>query len=163
MIDSVLIAFSLLTLASAMGVVFSRSVITSALSLILTMFSLAGIFVLLGSPFLAAIQILIYAGAIVVLFVFVVMLLDQDRLQDAIPSMWSALVAGALTFSFSLLLLRGFNRQHLVVWASAKVPTIQDVSLSLFGEFLWPFEVLSVFLLMVIVGVALLAGERKKL
>ena len=76
--DALFIFFSLLTLGCASGVILSRNPITSAFSLIFTFFGLSALYVLWGATFIAMVQILIYVGAIVVLFVFVVMLLNQS-------------------------------------------------------------------------------------
>lgn len=160
----------ILTIACAIGVVFSRSAVYSAFSLILTLFGLAGLFMLWGASLLAVLQVLIYAGAIVVLFVFVVMLIDVGRgrqLHTARPFL--AVVGGLGTWFLSLMLLRTLNHAQMF---SGKAPhesgnDMRTLSKLLFTDYLWPFEVLSLFLLAMVVAIFVIAkpephegGER---
>ncbi|MBI1860222.1 MAG: NADH-quinone oxidoreductase subunit J [Deltaproteobacteria bacterium] len=152
--------FGVLTLGCSLGVVFSRNVIMSAFYLILSFFGLAALYVLIQAPFLAVIQVLIYTGAIVVLFVFVVMLIDQDKLLEVVTGKTLVLTAGVLAWSLGLILLRALNHSPMAVPVSGQLPTLRTISLSLFTEYLWPFEVLSVFMLVIIVGVFVLARDK---
>ena len=155
------IAFGLFTLVCALGVIFSRNIVLSALALILSFFGLAGLYALMGSTFLAALQILVYAGAIVVLFVFVIMLIDSDLLVEAFGGGFIAPLAGLVTWAFALLLLRTINNAGKALVKTPKMPDLRSISLSLFGEYLWPFEVLSVFVLVIIVRVYVLASAKE--
>ncbi len=153
-------AFGLLSLASALMVVLASSPIFSALGLLFSLFGLSALYLIWGSAFLSVIQILIYAGAIVVLFVFVVMLLDLSNTIDTGKGAgWFAtLLATSTGWLFSLFLLRALNRG---VFASAPdgkmMGSLRVVSQVLFREYLWPFEILSVFLLAVIIAAYCLA------
>ena len=113
--------FAGLAVASALLCVTRRSPVASALWLVLTMFALAGIYVLLDAQFIAAIQILVYAGAIMVLFLFVIMLLNLGR--DAVPDMRGWLGRGiAVLFAAVLLLQLGVVPEHRRVDEDVAVP-----------------------------------------
>lgn len=150
----------LFTIACAMGVVFSRNAVYSAFSLILTLFGLAGLFILWGSSLLGVLQILIYAGAIVVLFVFVVMLIDVGkRRMSHQPRPFLAVAGGLGAWFLSLLLLRTLNHARIF---SGKAPheaatDMRAISKLLFTDYLWPFEVLSLFLLAMVVAIFVIA------
>lgn len=162
--DIFFIIFGFLTIAGALGVVVAKQAIFSAFSLIVTFFGLAALYVLWGTSFIAMLQVLIYTGAIVVLFVFVVMLLNlkKDGPGDA-SSGFSIFFAGATVWCFSLLLLRTLNRATFFV--SSNVATAQDIkslAMLLFTKYLWAFEILSVFLLALIISVCILARTDNK-
>jgi NADH-quinone oxidoreductase subunit J len=143
------------TIGCGVGVVFSKSPVYSAFSLILCFFGLSGIYVMWGATFIAMIQILIYTGAIVVLFVFVVMLLDLVRGSSAPSFGWVTLsITGVAVWSFSLLLLKALN--HATYFSPPTMASQNDmrsISKLLFMDYLWPFEVLSIFLLALIVAI----------
>jgi NADH-quinone oxidoreductase subunit J len=153
--EAFFIFFSLYTILAALGVVLAKNPVYSAFSLILSFFGLSALYVMWGATFIGMIQILVYTGAIVVLFVFVVMLLDLGRSIAAHSHNWLTVVvsAGAVWF-FSLLMLRTFNHTPLV---SPPSPLAESntrlVSQLLFTEYLWPFEVLSIFLLALIIAI----------
>lgn len=163
--DAFFLVFGLFTIASALGVVVSRHPIYSAFSLVLSFFGLSGLYLLWGSGFMAMLQILIYTGAIVVLFVFVVMLLNPDK-EAATENTSSPVILlfGGVVWAFSLLVLRVLNRATYFV--NGDPPTAFDmrhIAELLFSRYLWPFEVLSLFLLALLIAVCALARpERKK-
>lgn len=158
--------FGLFSISCAIAVVFSRNPVYSAFSLILCFFGLSGLYVLWGATFIATIQVLIYTGAIVVLFVFVVMLLNLGRGSGPTAAGWfTALVAGGSTWFFALLLLRTLNRSVYFETPPGAVlagADMRSVSKLLFNEYLWPFEVLSVFLLALIVAIYCLARPESE-
>lgn len=142
---------------------FSLNPVTSAMFLVLTIASLAGLFVLLHAFFLAAVQVLVYAGAVMVLFLFVIMLLDV-RAEERQRIKWSSLVAGlvaagALLYVFFRTLLQSTP-------ASPTAPILEgstrDLGVLLFTKYLLPFEIVSVLLLVAIVGVILLSKKDLK-
>jgi len=153
-----------LTLGSGLLVVanpFSRSPVTSAMFLVLTLVGLAGLFVLLHAFFLAAIQILVYAGAIMVLFLFVMMLLDLQEEERRRISRF-ALATGVLLAGGLGGVLVG-----AVVGTPAEAvppPTLEahavDLGRLLFTDYVLPFEMLSVLLLVAMVGVILLSRKE---
>ncbi len=162
--DGLFIAFGILTILGGLGVVVARHAIFSAFSMVIAFFGLSALYVLWGSNFIAMLQILIYTGAIVVLFVFVVMLLDLKKESSLdTGSGLAVMLSGATVWFFSLLILRAMNRGSY--FASEKVLVSQDmrvISHLLFTKYLWPFEILSLFLLALIIGVCVLARPDSK-
>ncbi|MCB0416323.1 MAG: NADH-quinone oxidoreductase subunit J [Bdellovibrionaceae bacterium] len=159
--------FSVFTVLAALGVVVSRHAIFSAFSLVLSFFGLAVLYLLWGSSFVAMLQILIYTGAIVVLFVFVVMLLDLKKEETLDSAKTGPLVlAGVSVWLFSLLVLRALNRATFFKSTNIEAASdMKSISTLLFSKYLWGFEILSVFLLALIVSACVLARaehmERK--
>jgi NADH-quinone oxidoreductase subunit J len=163
--------FSALALLCALGVLASRHPIHGAISLIGTMVSLAGIYSLIGSPFLATIQIMVYAGAIIMLLVFVIMVLnsakdDKTPRWDAIGSF--ALLPAAATAALLLRFLLTANARR-PFGLDPKAPpavrgTVEAVSTQLFpdklGGWSFLFLVVGLLLLSAIVGAVLLAKRR---
>ena len=159
--------FAFLTLVFGFLVVanpFSLNPVTSAMFLVLTMVALAGLFVLLQAFFLAAVQVLVYAGAVMVLFLFVIMLLDlkaEERQRIRLAALVAGLVsAGGLGFVFFRSLLQA---TPLPVERS---PTLQggpvELGNLLFTKYLLPFEIVSVLLLVAMVGAVLLSKKDLK-
>jgi len=142
---------------------FSRSPVTSAMFLVLTMGCLAGLFTLLHAFFLAAVQILVYAGAVMVLFLFVIMLLDlreEQRRQVKSLSLVAGLVSvGAILAIFVRSLIAAKPGEG--VTANVEGSTFKLGKL-LFTEYLLPFEIVSVLLLVAMVGVVLLSKKDLK-
>jgi NADH-quinone oxidoreductase subunit J len=143
---------------------FSRNPVTSAMFLVLTIVSMAGLFVLLHAFFLAAVQVLVYAGAVMVLFLFVIMLLDlkeeEQRKIKATGVVLGLIVVGTIYTLF----LRAFAGASAA--ASTAAPQLEGGTLplgrALFTDYLLPFEVLSVLLLVAMVGVVLLSKKDLK-
>jgi NADH-quinone oxidoreductase subunit J len=152
-----------LLIASALGVVLNRSPIRSALSLVITLFLLAVMFVTLGAHLVAMLQVIVYAGAIMVLFLFVIMLLN---LQEDRPAMVRAGLRGAAAVVASLFLLAAahFLARPLGPPNASAVPagfgTIEQLAEHLFTRSLLAFEVTSVLLLVAIVGAVVLAKRN---
>lgn len=159
--------FAAMTLGCGFLVVanpFSRSPVTSAMFLVLTIVSLAGLFVLLHAFFLAAIQILVYAGAVMVLFLFVVMLLDL-RAEEQRRVSRVGLLAGLVAVGGLLAVLVAAIRQSQP--GSGQPPVTlegaaDNLGRLLFVDYLLPFEMLSVLLLVAMVGVILLSKKDLK-
>ena len=154
---------------SAAMCILRRNPISAAMWLVATMFSLAGIFLLLQAPFIAAIQVLVYAGAVMVLFLFVIMLLNLDVPSSDLRGPMS--VAGAIAvvglLGVELGALWAYTPERLAAEAAqaATLPAasgnvVLDVAGPLFGAYLIPFEVTSVLLLAAIVGAVVLAKRR---
>jgi len=153
--------FGLIAVASAITFVTRKSPVAAALWLVNTMFCLAALYVLLDAQFIGVIQVLVYAGAIMVVFLFVVMLLNLGAGQEA-SDFRKAGVRIAAGFAGLLLLamLLGVSRDRLpTVFPEMDVPVnaVQPVAASLFRENLLAFEVTSVLLLAAIVGAVALA------
>ena len=158
--------FALLALGAGVNVVTRRNPIASAVSLVVTFFALAAIYALLGAHFVAVIQILVYAGAIMVLFLFVIMLLNVRvasvmMLGDVTPrqvvGLFAAgLLGGALVLTGTLVGHVAFP-DHL----DPTFGTIEQIGLALFGgRYLLPFELVSVLLTVAVVGAVVLAKKE---
>lgn len=158
--------FAFLTLACGFLVVanpFSRSPVASAMFLVLSIVSLAGLFVLLHAFFLAAVQVLVYAGAVMVLFLFVIMLLDlkdEARRKFSTFGVVTGLVSvGALAALIGYTIVTSRIGQGLTPQAEGATPALGKL---LFTQYLLPFEIVSVLLLVAIVGAVLLSKKDLK-
>lgn len=170
MILGVFWLFASVAIVSAFLCITRRNPVASALWLILTLFSLAGIFVLLDAQFIAALQVLVYAGAIMVLFLFVIMLLNLGRGGPGDLRGWPgrlvALALGALLVAELWAVRTWAPEEHLrlPVGAMARLSEsrgpVHVISDALFREYLIPFELTSVLLLAAIVGAVVLAKRR---
>src|SRR5689334_22083065 len=166
--DALFYFFAAPTLICALMVIgnpFSRNPVTSAMFLVLTIASLAGLFVLLHAFFLAAVQVLVYAGAVMVLFLFVIMLLDlkaEEREKVKGITLAAGLVAvGAILAIFLVSLLPQNSPLNPDKAPNLEGGTIELVKL-LFTQYLLPFEIVSVLLLVAMVGVVLLSKRELK-
>ena len=142
---------------------FSRNPVTSAMFLVLTIVSLAGLFVLLHAFFLAAVQVLVYAGAVMVLFLFVIMLLDLKeetrRKFNRFGIATGLLSVGALAaLTVHTLLTSGVGQGRVPQAEGATKP----LGTLLFTQYLLPFEIVSILLLAAMVGVILLSKKELK-
>ena len=165
--DILFYVFAFLTLLCGVLVVanpFSRNPVTSAMFLVLTIISMAGLFVLLHAFFLAAVQILVYAGAVMVLFLFVIMLLDlkeEERRKIKMFSLVAALVSvGAIVMIFVKSIMASVPGAHSA--APALEGETAALGKLLFTQYLLPFEVVSVLLLVAMMGVILLSKKGLK-
>lgn len=153
-----------LALAGGMGVIASRRPVHSAMALLLVLLSLAVDYLLLDAQFIAVLQVIIYAGAIVVLFLFIIMLLHAQSFRAGgggarVP--WS--VTAVLTVLFSLGLLVAVAGAHVPVGAvPAGFGTIQSVGRALFTRYLLPFEAASIVLLIGMVGAVALGSRLRQ-
>lgn len=151
--------FAGLCLAGAINLLLQSHPINSALSLIVVMTSLAVLYLLLGAEFLAAAQVIVYAGAVMVLFIFVVMLLNAGREERTLGSRaaltvgFPAVAALLAVLATLILHLKGLGTVSL----SQGITSTQDLSRVLFHELLLPFEVTSVLILIAILGAVALA------
>ena len=162
---AVFIVFAVAAVAGAGGVVLSRKPVHAALSLVLTLFSVAVFFVLQGAHFLAAVQVIVYAGAIVILFLFVIMLLGIDKedvLDEPLPAQRPVAIAVGVALLAGLLLVAripqptGAPSQRGSL-TQGDVPNVERIARSLFTDFLWPFEITSALLVIAVVGAIVLA------
>mgnify|MGYP001384725798 CR=1 FL=1 len=150
--------------ALALGVIFNKSPVGSAISLIGMMLCLAGIFVLQQAHFIAILQVLIYAGAIMVLFLFVIMLLNLG-LEDAFPyfrHLQRALSLFMVGLFFVGIFLIMFNEQGILHQPGEKFSAgdIYALGEALFSKYLLPFEVASLLLLVALIGTVYLAKRK---
>lgn len=161
-----------LAVASSLLVVSNRNPVASLLFLVLSFFCLAGLFVTLEAHFLAAIQILVYAGAILVLFLFVIMLLNlgTTELWVKLPRPLALGLTAAAGVGFVLLLVLTFREsatpgaseaQPSTLGDAGVVGTTEQVGSAMFRDFLLPFEVTSLLLLVAMVGAVMLAKRER--
>jgi NADH-quinone oxidoreductase subunit J len=158
----VFVILSLVTLGAALAVVTSKNLFHSALFLILSFVGVASLYVLLEAPFLAAVQVLVYVGAIAILVVFAIMLtrrlMAEDLVQRNAQWGWSALGAVLLFVALGVIL---FQVNWPVVEAAVPKETISALGQDLMGRYLVPFEVASVLLLVALVGSIIIAREKE--
>ena len=161
--DILFYAFSALALVCGVMVLLSRNPVNSAMFLVLTIASLAGLFVLLHAFFLAAIQILVYAGAVMVLFLFVIMLLDL-KVEERRRIRTAGLIAGTIAVGSIVVLFFQSLRAMPLPRPSSSLAEGTTVPLGrlLFTQYLLPFEIVSVLLLVAMVGVVLLSKKDLK-
>jgi NADH-quinone oxidoreductase subunit J len=155
--------FALVAVGAAIGMVTTQNAIHSALFLVLNFASIAALYVLLNAPFIAVVQITVYAGAIMVLFLFVIMLLGAERLRGVAGSgRWqrglAVVLAAVLILAFAIAFLGGD------AFSSASSGTIDTsptaLGLHLFEGYLLPFEITGVLLLAAMIGVVILNKAR---
>jgi len=170
---AVFVIASAMMLVGAVGVIVRRNPVHAALSLVLTLFGVAVHFVALKAYFLAAVQIIVYAGAIVVLFLFVIMLLGVDKAEDLkteplVTQRWLAGIAGlGLLGLLVLAVSRGVDMLRSrgdALATSVEDPTgdanIQELARSVFGDHVVAFELTSVLLVVAVVGTVMLTRKR---
>jgi NADH-quinone oxidoreductase subunit J len=154
--------FAVFCIGGALGLLVAKHPIYSALSLIVVMVSLAVIYLLLGAEFVAAVQVIVYAGAIMVLFVFVIMLLNAGEEERSGGSRvatkigFPALLIGAAAIIYTIINKIGITGSLTLGQFRGSPEAVSDL---LFKEFLLPFEVTSVLILVAIMGAVLLARK----
>jgi NADH-quinone oxidoreductase subunit J len=168
MISDYILFFSLalVAIASGVGMLLSRNAIYSALNLIVNFGTVAVFYLILGAPFIALVQVTVYAGAIMVLFLFVIMLLGIERLRAGRTFSWQeaiAVLAGLILIVETAYVI--FVRPTI---ASGYPPvplefgSANAVGLELYNQYLLPFEVTSVLLLVAMIGAIILSKRHRK-
>ena len=153
-------------LLSAVMVIWSRNVVHSAIYLVLTFLCVAGVYVLLRAEFVAAVQVLVYAGGILVLFLFVIMLVNLDAgtgRRVRVHATVSAVVGGAATALLLYVSASGgleSNFGGARADLSAQGGNLQQVGWALYSDYLLPFEIASVLLLVAMIGAIVLARQK---
>jgi NADH-quinone oxidoreductase subunit J len=159
---------AVVTVITAILVIVQRNPVASAIYLIITLFSLAGVYLLLNAQFVAIIQVLVYAGAIMVLFLFVIMLLNLEkekklitrhRLQKVLGVFLGIVLLAQVGMIFNSVLLEG-GKGKFPPEKVAALGNTQVVARLLFTEYLLPFEITSVLLLVAIIGAIVLAKRQ---
>jgi NADH-quinone oxidoreductase subunit J len=170
MIDLALfLVLALVAIATALGMLLSRNSVYSALFLVLNFTTVAVFYLLLGAPFIAMSQITVYAGAIMVLFLFVIMLLGAEALpkSQVLPAQkWFAVfLAAVLAVEATFLLLTRARPTGNILQPEDAVNTMDNLramGMVLFNDYLLPFEVTSILLLVAMVGAIVLTNKEKK-
>jgi NADH-quinone oxidoreductase subunit J len=156
---------SFLAVLSALMVVFSKNPIYSVLYLVITFFSVGGHYLILSAEFLFAVHIIVYAGAIMVLFLYVIMLLNLNK--DTEPHKktlykFAAIVSGGLLMLVLVAALKGAESAQVRLGESSDAGLVKNLGKMLFNEFLLPFEVVSLLLLAAMVGAVMLGKNPLK-
>jgi NADH-quinone oxidoreductase subunit J len=168
MLKVVFIVFAIAAVAGAISVVIQRQPLYSVLSLVVTLISLAAVYVTLQAQFIAAVQVIVYAGAIMVLFVFVVMLLnvkeevepDRHRLLRWIAVPVAIVLIGEVVAVVSV--LNGGKFDEVINTDQVNIGNTTTIGGGLFSTYLLPFEVTSILILMALVGAVVLARRENK-
>ena len=164
MVEPVVIILAIVVAVLAALTVFSRSPISSAFSLVIMMVGLAGIYGVSGAHFIAALQAIVYAGAIMVLFVFVIMLLNAGSEKKAIFKPWGKYFGAPLLLIFfglmSFVVQRFSPSSDPVVFGNFTAGGPREIGTALFTTYLLPFEITSVLILIAILGAIVLARKE---
>ena len=158
------LVLAVIAIAGAVGLVASRNPVYSILLLVLNMFAIGGLYLTLQAEFLAVIQIIVYAGAIMVLFLFVVMLLNlNESSAEEFKYDWRRGAAFVLGLAFLAELLYAFTDADKLLGPSPafSVGKVEPVGLQLMTTYLFPFEMISVILLAALLGAIVIAKKHK--
>ncbi len=159
--------FSLLMLVFAAAVVVNRNPVASALSLVVSFLGLAALFVLLGAFFIGVIQVLVYAGAVMVLFLFIIMLLDL-RAENLRKINWIATAGGAsvavILFLQICMVVSSLSsaRQPLPPLARSTLDDVHYIGALLFSNYNLPFQIIGVLVLVATIGVVVLSKRESR-
>jgi NADH-quinone oxidoreductase subunit J len=153
---------AIVAVAAAVGVIAQRSAVRSALFLLVNFCCLAGLYILLNAQFVAIVQIVIYAGAVVVLFLFVVMLLGMERAEETPDRRRYQWLAGGM---LAALFLAGvawalLSASPSAIQPLARTDNVREIGAAMLTDFAIPFEMASVVLLVAIIGAVVLAKRR---
>lgn len=172
MVDTlVFVVAAVICLVGALGVVLARNPVHSALMLVMTLFGIAVQFVAQEAHFLAAVQVIVYAGAIVVLFLFVIMLLGVDRAQNLEMSFlpvqkWAALLfaSGSLAVIVALIVVVGepVTGVHAMGGTLGGTDDVRLLARSLFSDYVYAFELTSLLLVIAVIGAVVLVRKPKQ-
>lgn len=167
MIQNLFYFLSFLTLISACMVVFSKNPVYSVLFLIMTFFSISGHYLLLNAQFLAAVNIIVYTGAIMVLFLFVIMFLnlnEDSETHKSMASKFAAVIAGGLLLLVMLAAFKDVDAGTYTPAFNSQIGMVENLGIVLFKNYLLPFELASVLFLVAMAGAVMLGkketGER---
>ena len=153
-----------LCIGSAVVVVLGRNAVVCGLALAFNLVTVAGFFLLLNARFMAFIQVMVYAGGIMVLILFVLMLFNiQDEEKSRTPRFFQRYLGFLVTAGFLLLLIAALHKPlggNYFAESSAEYGTVAALGTELFTRFFYPFEAISVLLLVAMVGAVLLAKKR---
>ncbi|HTF04745.1 MAG TPA: NADH-quinone oxidoreductase subunit J [Bacteroidia bacterium] len=154
---------SLMAIFSGICVIFSRNPVFSVLYLIITFFCIAGHYILLNAQFLAVVHIIVYAGAIMVLFLFVIMMLNLNKETEPTKPVWiqlAAVFAGGILMITLVASLKGAETIALAQPQNSNIGLVENLGKVLFTNFLVPFELSSVLFLSAMVGSVMLGKKH---
>lgn len=158
---------ALTSLIGAVGVITARNPIHSAMFLVMTLMSFAVHYVLLGADLAAAVQVIVYASAVVILFIFVIMLLGVDKrddIQESLPGQKLIAISVSVLFASMLLLAGGTKWAHGARSVTGgleeeNLTNIEIVARTLFTKYMWVFELTSILLVGAVIGAVVLARK----
>src|SRR3954465_10676633 len=153
---------SVLAVISAINVVISKNAVFSVLWLIVTFFSISGHYILLNAQFLAVVNIIVYAGAIMVLFLFVIMLMNLSKDTEPQKNKWLKLAGAVAGGSLLLVLVAALRHteKSMTELATGNIGLIQNLGKALFNDYVVPFEISSILFLSAMVG-AVVIGKKE--
>ena len=164
MLSTVLfVILALTSLGSASAMIYFKQPINSALSFIVTLLSIAGLFALLGGSFLFLVQIIIYAGAVVTLILFIIMFLnikEENLPHEPYKAKWIFFMA-LLISPFTAILISAVNSMNFSPLHLEAFGSIKAVGMTIFSKWILPFEMISILLLIALIGVVILAKKEK--
>jgi NADH-quinone oxidoreductase subunit J len=159
---AIFLILAAVTVAGAISLILQRHPIHSALSLIVVMVALAGLYLLQGAEFVAAVQIIVYAGAIMVLFIFVIMLLNAGEEERSNVSRLARFVGVPLGIVFLVEVAYWIGRATARLGtAPPEMVSTRDLSSLLFREYVFPFELTSFLILIALLGALVLARREE--
>ncbi|MFV1949911.1 MAG: NADH-quinone oxidoreductase subunit J [Anaerolineales bacterium] len=151
---------ALVAVGAALGLLFSRSAIYAALFLVLNFITVAVFYLMLNAPFLAMAQVTVYAGAIMVLFLFVIMLLGTSQLKPKPENRWQRILAlvlgGGLLAEIGVLFILQGRGLQVIGEIGSDFGSPEGIGLELFQQYLLPFEITSILLLVAMIGAIVL-------
>ena len=164
--------FAALAIVSGAYMVLTRNLLYAGFSLLITLLSIAGIYVLLFADFIAVTQLMVYVGGVLVLILFGIMLSrrvhDKSVLSENVNTVWGALVAGLIVVGLSYSILK--SKISNLPWLQAteinvlgdQKSTVQTIGIKLMTDFVLPFEIASLLLLIALMGAAYIATDKQK-
>jgi NADH:ubiquinone oxidoreductase subunit 6 (subunit J) len=164
--------FAILAIVSGAYMVLTRNLLYAGFSLLITLLSIAGIYVLLFADFIAVTQLMVYVGGVLVLILFGIMLSsrvqDKSVLSENVNTVWGALVAGLIVVGLSYSILKSnisslpwLQTMEMDVLGNQK-STVQTIGIKLMTDFVLPFEIASLLLLIALMGAAYIATDKQK-
>src|SRR5262245_4656989 len=154
--------FAIMSAASAIWVVASRNIVRTAVALLFTLVGVAGLYFLLNAEFLAAVQLVVYAGGTLILIVFGVMLTSKSPFSRFEPKLAEVVIAMTMGLVLLVALIAAINRAKFNIQpAQASDYPMDKLGVALLSDYLVPFELASVLLLVVMIGAAYLAKARR--
>lgn len=153
---------SVLALGGAVGVVSSKNPIYSILCLITVFFAISGLYILMNAQFLAIVNLIVYAGAIMVLFLFVVMLMNLNSDAEPVKNVYmkmAGLISGFTLMIVLIAALSSSDTQNIVLRPGTSIGLVENLGKTLFTQYVVPFEISSVLFLSAMVG-AIVIGKK---
>ncbi len=156
---------SVLAIVAAIGVVSSKNPVYSVLWLIVVFFAISGHYILMNAQFLAIVNIIVYAGAIMVLFLFVIMLMNLNASAEPPKNIYlkmAGIIGGLCLMIVIIAALSKSSSSHVVLGNGTDVGLIKNLGMTLFNEYVIPFEISSVLFLSAMIGAVVIGKKEQK-